>query len=201
MILSRRERYIVFATVGALALLAADYFVVTPLWQKRSSLVAEVEAAEVELERASVTFSKDRRLKRRWAEMQDKGLASDAPSAESQTLNALRRWAQESRLSLSSLKPERGERHDPQFRRLTFRVTAVGSMQSISEYLWRVRTAEVPLRVTDLSITARKEGADDLTLQLGVSTIYLSPEPPPQDGRGGDHAGGNDAGGGGAGPR
>src|SRR3712207_7371087 len=57
--------------------------------------------------------------------------------------------------------------------RSSFRATANGRMDSISEFLWRIETAEIPLRINDMQINARKEGSDDLQLQLGVSTLYL----------------------------
>jgi hypothetical protein len=50
--------------------------------------------------------------------------------------------------------------------------------------MWQVQTSKVPLRVTDLSITTRRDGADDLTLDLGISTLYLPPEPTKGDNAG-----------------
>ena len=33
-----------------------------------------------------------------------------------------------------------------------------------------------PVRVSDLTVSSRKEGNDDLTFVVGVSTIFLAPE-------------------------
>ena len=47
-----------------------------------------------------------------------------------------------------------------------------GSMNAVSRFLWRVETAGIPLRVKEMQLGSRKEGADDLTVQLRLSTIY-----------------------------
>ena len=39
--------------------------------------------------------------------------------------------------------------------------------------LWQVETTGLPLRVHEMQLGARKEGTDDLSLQLKASTLYL----------------------------
>ena len=51
------------------------------------------------------------------------------------------------------------------------------TMLSIANLLWSMETATIPVRVNDLQILPRKEGTNDLTLQLTVSTLCLLPEP------------------------
>jgi hypothetical protein len=44
--------------------------------------------------------------------------------------------------------------------------------------LWAVETAAIPVRVDDLTIKPRaREGFDDLTIDLSVSTLSSIPEP------------------------
>jgi hypothetical protein len=98
-----------------------------------------------------------------------------ASQAESQVLNSVREWAQDARLSLSSVKPERTEK-EKDYYKITFRATASGTMQQVTRFLYSVQTGSVPARITDVSITSRKEGTDDLTLTLGIATIHPVPE-------------------------
>ena len=79
-------------------------------------------------------------------------------------------------MTLSSLKPERTEK-EKDFFKITFRATGGGSMAQVGRFLWRIETAQVPVRVTDVTITSRKPGTDDLAVQLGIATSYLAPEP------------------------
>jgi hypothetical protein len=91
-------------------------------------------------------------------------------------LNSTREWAQDAGMTLSSLKPERSPEKVGEFYRISFRATGTGQMSQIARFLYHVQTTSLPVRVTELSLTSRKEGADDITVSLAVSTIYLAPE-------------------------
>ena len=49
-------------------------------------------------------------------------------------------------------------------------------MAQIGKFMYRIQTAGSPVRVSDLTVSSRKEGNDDLTFVVGVSTIFLAPE-------------------------
>jgi hypothetical protein len=44
-------------------------------------------------------------------------------------------------------------------------------MRSIARLTWALETAQIPVRVNEMTITPRKEGTDDLQIQLSVSTL------------------------------
>ncbi|HOW69975.1 MAG TPA: GspMb/PilO family protein [Phycisphaerae bacterium] len=176
MVLSKRERYIAIATVAAVGILGLDRFVLNPLVSKNSQLNLQIDSCEQQLEKARRLFKNSRRKSQAWAQMQSNGLRrKDAAEAEGLVLNRIRDWAQDAGMSLSSVKPERTEK-PMAFGKITFRATGTGGMTQISRFLGRLKDADVPVRIGELQITARKEGTDDLSLQLGISTIYLSPE-------------------------
>lgn len=186
MILTQRERYIALAAGGALALLVVNYFFLSPLSARSERVDEQITKATLDMQHADAVFANGRRMNRQWSEMLDAGLTSDASAAESQALHAVRDWAQRAEIgSPSSLKPERRETRG-RFQQITLRATGTGSMESVGELLHAIETADIPIRVTDLQITSRKEGTDELSLQLGVSTICLAPDPPKTaPGRGG----------------
>jgi type II secretory pathway component PulM len=177
MILSKRERYIGIATGAVVTLLALDWFIFTPLLERRQRVQSEIELAQLELDRATLLFKNSKAVNARWREMLDSGVKTDASAAESQVLQAVHDWARESGLTMSSIKRERTDRVK-QFQQITLRAAANGNMSAASRFMYRVQTARVPVRITDLLISSsRKEGTDDLSLTLGISTIYLAPEP------------------------
>jgi type II secretory pathway component PulM len=175
MILSRRERYIVIGTVAVVGLLALDRLFLTPLIERRQLVDAQMRQATEEMTRANGLFTNRTRVNRKWNEMSATTLKSDGSTAESQIIRSVGDWALEAGLNLSSVKPERAEK-EKQFQKITFRANATGNMASVSKFLWRLQTSKVPIRVTDLSITTRRDGVDDLSLDLGISTLYLPPE-------------------------
>jgi hypothetical protein len=176
MILSRRERYIVISTVIVVGFLGLDQLVLTPLFDRREVVQAQTTQRLQELARANALFTNRTRLNRKWNEMSGTTLKTDGSTAESQIIRAVGDWAVEAGLNLSSVKPERAEK-EKQFMKITFRANATGNMAAISRFMWRLQTSKVPIRVTDLSITTRRDGMDDLSLDLGISTLYVPPEP------------------------
>jgi type II secretory pathway component PulM len=176
-ILSKRERFIGIATGAVVALLALDWFIFTPLLERRTQVQADITIAQVKFDRATLLFNNTKAVNTRWGEMLSGGLKADASAAESQVLQAVHDWARESGLNMSSIKRERTDKVN-QFQQVTLRAAANGNMGAASRFLWRVQTARIPVRITDLLISStRKEGTDDLSLTLGISTIYLAPEP------------------------
>lgn len=174
--LSKREKFIVCITAIVVGVFVLDWLVVSPLLAARSDASVRVTELQDELDRARRTFENSRRVNRRWAEMSRGQLHQNASQAESAMLNGVRDWAQSSRLILTSLKPERTEKQRD-FTRITFRATGYGTMEQVARFLHQVQMARVPVRVTDVQISSRKEGTDDLSINVGVATIHLNEDP------------------------
>ena len=177
MILSKRERYILIAVVVVVGIFVLDKVALTPLLERRKALDTETSALNVELIRAGELRDNRKTLEQKWKAMALAGLKTDASAAESMMLRSVSDWAQESRLTLSSMKQDRTEA-DKQFQKVVFRATATGNMESMTRFLYRVRNATIPVRVTELQLSSRKDGTDDLTMQIGLTTIYYSPATP-----------------------
>jgi hypothetical protein len=173
-VLSKRERYIAIITVSAVGLLALDRFILDPLLKDTRDLEVKIHSAQAQLDDASNLFDLKRRAANRWREMTVGGLARDESAAESQILHNLNDWSREVGLSLS-WKRDRTEK-EGEFYKITYRAQGAGNMSQIGRFLFRVKAATVPVRISDLQVTSRKEGTDDLAVTLGVSTIYLPPE-------------------------
>jgi hypothetical protein len=175
MILSRRERYIVIGTVVVVGILALDRLFLTPLIERRQETDAKIRLATGQMEKGTGLITNKGRVNRKWNDISGTTLKTDGATAESQIIRAVGDWALEAGLNLSSVKPERAEK-EKQFVKITFRANATGNMAAINKFIFRLQTSKLPVRVTDLSITTRKDGLDDLSLDLGMSTIYLPPE-------------------------
>ncbi len=176
MVLSKRERYIVAATVIVVSILVLDRYVVTPLLEHRAQVEAEKQNLLREMRIAMNQFARRRQMGQEWKDMLAAGLKGDAAEVESRVLHAVRNWSEESGLSLSSVKPERIARGGD-LQEITFHAAGIGSMRSVAQFLWRLETSSLPVRVKDLQLGSRKEGADELSLQLRISALYLPAEP------------------------
>lgn len=175
MVLSKREKYIAIGAVSAIAVLVLDQVVLSPYFAKRTAIADQRSQILEEMDKANDLFARQRQLRKIWAEMQKGGLKADASEAESQALRAVLDWAQGAGVNLAALKPERSTQ-EGKFQIISFHVTLTGTVASMSRLLWSMETATLPVRVNDMQVTPRREGTDDLSVQLSVSTLCLLPD-------------------------
>lgn len=177
MVLSRRERYILILTGLVLGLLIGDRYVLTPLLDHCAELAAERDKLQAQVNRAEGVLARAEQVAPAWKKRSEAGLKADPAGAESQILHAVRDWAAEAGLDLALLKPDRSADKTP-LPAIAFQATANGSMNAVARFVWRLEHAEIPLRVTELQLGSRKEGTDNLSVQLRLSTVYLPKEAP-----------------------
>ncbi len=175
MVLSKRERYIALASAAAVAILALDYFLLDPYLAQRDAIASERDATTAAQNDASDTLQKQNKLKKVWAEMQAGGLKSSESEAESQVLNAVIKWADESGIALDALKPERST-EEGKFQVISFTITGEGKMSQVARLMWAMETASIPVRVNEMQVNPKREGADDLSVRLSFSTLCMPPD-------------------------
>jgi hypothetical protein len=175
MVLSRREKTIAIAAGAALLLLALDQLVFARLISAREQSANSVLSLQRQVKKEQTLVDNRRQTAPRWQEMLKAGLKSDPAEAESLALHALRDRAEECGVALTLLKPERLTPSDKKARMAEIVVQAAGTgkLEGIARLLYRLQTAGIPVKVTELQINSRKEGVDDLTFQLRLSTVYL----------------------------
>jgi hypothetical protein len=173
--MSRRERFIVIGTVGVVALFALDYLFLSPQFERYKALDDQINADLVQVEHNNKVFKRARESKQKWAEMTAGALKRDASTTESQLIDSIGQWAQDARISVS-YKPERTEKQKD-FVKVTYRATCNGSMSQLRTFLLHVQHATIPIRLTDLQVQSRPEGTDSLQISMGITTVYLAPEP------------------------
>jgi len=175
--LSQRERYIAIGVIAAVGLFLLNSFLLSPYWEMRTSLSDGRDKVNTQLADADRLFAKQKALRPIWADMKKNGLKSERGQAESQAQQAVLDWAKTANVSVASVKPERDQQQNG-FQIISFHVTGNGTMLSLSKLLWSIETATVPVRLNDVQIAPRKEGTDDLTMQMSISTLAMMPDAP-----------------------
>ena len=172
--LSKRELYIAVATVLAVLILAVDHYALTPFLESREIQQAERALLTEDLQKAAALFRRQGLYRKKWRRMVETGMRREPAEAESAVYHALQEWSKKSGLALASVKPvkvaARGDLVE-----ISFQVAGAGRMAQAARFLWMVETAALPLRIEQLQIGSRKDGADDLSLQLKLSSICLPP--------------------------
>ncbi len=177
MVLSRRERTIAIVTAVVVGALAIDRLALTPLLAKRDSMEAAKAKLTLDLNSTRRLMATRRELAPRWNQMIRTTLKDDVGQAESQVLNRLSAWARECGVKLSLMKPER-LMEKSQLPQITFQAPGTGTAEALAKLLYKVQTADIPIKVIELGVSSPKEGSEELSLTLRISTIYLPPPPP-----------------------
>lgn len=172
--LSERERKIFIATAALIGLWILYAVAITPLMAQRTQLQTDTLNALQTLHQANDLIDRAVVDRHRFDQMIHYGLASNASAAESQMLHAIGDWASDSHLTLTGNKPDRAEAQAP-FEKITFHVTSTGNLASINRFLWDIETSTLPARIEDFTIASRKEGTNDLSLTIAISTIRVVP--------------------------
>ncbi len=180
--LSKRERLIFIGTAIAIVLLILDQFAYNPLCDSLAGAQAARDKCREDLRGIHSNMEKQTQLAPKWRQMLQSGLKSDPEEAESQVLHALHQWAQDCRVKLTMLRSDRGQEsasNSPSKKRLpeiAFHATGEGNLESLARLLWRMQSATMPIRVTKVQVNTPKEGIDNLSFQMDLSTIY-APSP------------------------
>lgn len=169
--MTKRERLIAMVAGAAAGILLLDRVLISPMLDSHALLAARHEILLKEMSDARRLIGESRTARRQFRQWYTEGLAGDASATESQLLDALRNWSQESRLTLSSIRPDRaGQTHG--LNEITLQATGEGSMQTVARFLHRLEAADMPVRIRELQLASRTDATDDLTMQLRVSTLW-----------------------------
>jgi hypothetical protein len=173
-VLTKRERYIGIITVAVLSILVLDQFILTPAMTRMDELDAKIAQAQQEHLNAQQLFNSSRRANRDWKTVAGDAMTRDTGDPESRVLNSVREWAQDEGMRLPSVIPQPAQ-IEKGFNKIVFRATGSGNLNQVGRFLYRVQTASMPLRITDLQITS-KDGTDELSVNFGIATISPAPE-------------------------
>jgi hypothetical protein len=151
-----------------------DKIIVTPGLKRLTETKDQKRELLAELTEARNLFERRRLLERKWKTMLSDGLRNDA-DAESRVARALDEWSQNARLTLTSVKPDRVA-GDKGLKEMAFVVAGRGGLGSVAQFLYKVETAELPIKIKDMQLGSTSESGDSMSLQLRLSTLYLGAE-------------------------
>jgi len=179
MVLSKRERMVALAALLIVGAFVLDKSVLGPGWRKLQATENQKQELLAQVVEAQNLFERRSLLERKWKRMLSDGLRNDA-EAESRVARALGDWAGDTRLTLTSVKPERAA-GDKGLQEMTFMVAGKGRLDAVARFLYNVETAEMPIKVKDLQLGSAGESGDSMSLQLTLSALYLGAGPKSSD--------------------
>ncbi|MCL4178094.1 MAG: hypothetical protein KJ072_10195 [Verrucomicrobia bacterium] len=174
MTIHNRQQLLAVIAIAAIALLAADRLVLSPLaasWDQRTSRLRDLKQSVTQ---GTQLLQRRNTIRTRWERMQTQALPSQTSLAEDLLLKAFDRWAKESGASIGSIRPQR-KTGDPAFILLECRADASGTLGSLARFLYELENDPLAIKIDLLEMTANDNNGQQLTLTLQVSGLILTP--------------------------
>lgn len=168
-----RQRLLILLAAAVIGVWAADRLVLTPLlasWRERAGKIADLRKSVAQGEQL---LERDRVIRERWDSMRTNTLPSTASQAEGRVLGAFDRWSQDSRVSITSIKPQ-WKREAEDHLLLECRVDAAGSLATLTRFLYEIERDPLALKIDGLELTSGDATGAQLTLGLQVSGLVLN---------------------------
>ena len=168
-----REKMLLIGTAAVVILFMADRFVLSPLtdsWKDRKGRIADLTK---QIEQGKMIESQERKIEEHWTDMKTNMLSENISLAEADLFKAFDRWAKDSGISVSSLRPQPKQGDD--FTTIECRVDAAGNINAISKFLYNIEKDPLGVRVQNVEITARDDNGQQLALGLMVSGVINTP--------------------------
>jgi hypothetical protein len=152
--------------IGAalLGLLLLSYYL-----SARSELVFQRNADRRNLADAHAMIQKEAELTR-FLNGPGASMSVDASTVEQQVLHLFHDWEQQTGVAEPSFQRlAAADEHG--FTRLTFQVSATGTIAAVSGLLYCAETATMPLRIDDAQVRPGTDNSDGVQIHLTVSTL------------------------------
>ncbi len=175
--IKNRQQALALVAIAGIALLAADRLVYQPLsasWKARSRRIAELKNS---LSQGEKLLQRDRVIRERWESMRTNTLPDNVSTAEGEVFRAFDRWSQDSRISVSSMKPQ-WKSTEEGYMTLECHADASGNLPALARFLYEIEKDPLALKIDSLEITARDNNGQQLSLSLQVSGLMLTPPAP-----------------------
>jgi len=170
--ITRRQQSLGLLAIVVVTLLAGDRLLYSPLsrtWKARAARIGELKHSVAQ---GTQLLERESSLRARWSGMRTNALSGEESAAGNQMLKAFDRWSQESRVGISSIKPQK--RTTDEGETMECRVEAFGSLGALSRFLYEIERDPLGVKVEVVEIAARDTSGEQLTLGLQVSGLYLN---------------------------
>lgn len=172
---ANREKMLLVAAITAVVVLFGDKFIVSPMmdaWKDRSARIEELDA---KVTRGRALMENEGSIRKRWALMYHGAIPKMKSVSENQILESVDRWATESRISFTSIKPS-WRTSDKGHLLLECRANGFGDLEKVARFVHALESDPMALKVDTLELSQRDEKGSSLGMNLNFSGLLL-----PQD--------------------
>jgi hypothetical protein len=177
--LTKREQTISWVVGAAVGLLVVYYavnaFYLAPLAEKEK----QIAAAQKKANEDKVILDRQKIIQEEWKGLQAKGLTDNASTAALQFTNEIFTVARANAFNLRQLNASGAMRslgRNSDFEEMRFQAAGESNTMRLGSFLYALETAGIPVRIDDLTISAKKEGTDQLGTEMTISALVFAPK-------------------------
>jgi hypothetical protein len=172
--IDQRQRILAITAIAVVALFVMNKMIFNPLaeaWKSRSAQLGKLQKS---IERGSTLLQRESHTRKMWNEIRKSTLPVNASQAEKELLGAFEKWSAESRVSISSIRPQwkRGTTDD--YSVLECRVDAAGNLSTLAKFLYSIESSPIAVKMESVELTARDNNGDQIALGLLISAVRLA---------------------------
>jgi hypothetical protein len=182
---NKREKLLPIFAILAVAILAGDRLVLGPLvnsWQTRAAKIIELEGNVVN---GNDLLPREKLNTKKWKRYWEGNLNSTNSIAEDEVLRAIETWTDDSRILLTSIKPQ-WQNHEYEFlgneiaenktysyRTYDVRLVAEGTMQEAVKFVHAIESDELPLKIEQLELASREKTGKLISVSVHFTGLQL----------------------------
>ncbi len=172
--IANRQQLLSAVAIGAVVLWAADRLVIEPtigLWKGRSNRIKKLEDS---VQNGQDTLRNQSYILRDYDSVRTNTLPLDMSLAYGQVLRAVERWANETGVNVTSMRPQWRRGDDTGYSTLECGVDATGNLDNIARFLYQIEDDPLGVKISTVDISTRDNSGGALTLALQLSFLQLA---------------------------
>ena len=175
--ITNRQKLLSILAITVIAIWIGDKMILTPLtnlYRTRETRIADLRKS---IGQGSLLLDRSRSIHSRWDQMRTNTLPAETSVAENAVLRAFERWSQDSKISITSIRPQ-WKRTADDYMTMECRADASGDIQALTRFLYDVEQDPMAFKVEIVEITSHDNDGQQLSLALQVSGLLLNPQEP-----------------------
>lgn len=173
MILSRREKLIVWLSLGIIIITLGDWLLVTPGIKKWQTFSRRLEQVNNSLTRGQIIISREEDIKKGWQNLMETPTilteGKDLLAASSKYLSGL---AKKAGVNFSETNVIRQNETD-EYTELILSIKFATPIGGLSKFLYQLDISPEFIRLLDLKILSSPEEEEDLKIEIRLSTMVI----------------------------
>lgn len=170
-----RQKLLIILTLVAVGLYAGNLALYEPLSKWYASRAQQITDLRQRVKQGDMLVRREVGIRSEWDNMRTNTLPVNGSLAEQQLLKSFNTWAGDAGVEITDVLPQWKSDSDD-YINLTCQVKAGGNLNSLMQFLYRIKQSPMALKVDTLQLSSRDTSGQQLDLEVMVNGLVLVPK-------------------------